>query len=200
MERICPQPGVWAEIAERLRAEARARGVDTSPPVPLVLSGWTYSNDLEKKERWDETVRWAQANGLESEISASDDEFYAVVEPYEGMVGPGGGPMYLRWRFDAVPRPATHLLDERLAELTLEWRSIEPAAVTEATEPVRFTGKKARRLEVRVLDRAFQPPWGSWRFLAPGPERRTFTHFRASINKRLAPHSIDHIGFVGFAD
>ena len=64
------------------------------------------------------------------------------------------------------------------------------------TRPLAFTGEKARRLLV-FADAAFTPPWGGWSYLSKQEtERRTFAHFRAAINKAIAPHEVDHIDFT----
>ena len=50
------------------------------PPVPLILAGWVFSNDHEKKRRWDQTIEWAIANDCEDLITVDDDEYYVTDE------------------------------------------------------------------------------------------------------------------------
>ena len=33
------------------------------PPVPLILAGWNFSEDWQKKDRWLEIIKWANDNG-----------------------------------------------------------------------------------------------------------------------------------------
>src|SRR5262249_49645977 len=63
---ICPMPDAWAAVHQRLlkawkRAGDRAM---PAPPRPLILGGWAFSSDTEKRERWAETVRWATQHGF----------------------------------------------------------------------------------------------------------------------------------------
>jgi hypothetical protein len=44
------------------------------PPKPLILAGWAYSSDIEKKERWEETVGWASNNGCQALIDGIPDD------------------------------------------------------------------------------------------------------------------------------
>ena len=62
------------------------------------------------------------------------------------------------------------------------------------TKPLRFTGKKKRRLVVRA-DEKHAPPWGGWNALAPGENRRAFTHLRSAINRAISPLQVDQIDF-----
>jgi hypothetical protein len=48
-----------------------------SPPKPLILAGWAYSSDLEKAQRWGETVAWASSNGCASLVDQlKEEDFY----------------------------------------------------------------------------------------------------------------------------
>ena len=48
------------------------------PPTPLILNGWAFSTDENKKNRWEETIKWAHINNLEDIILNVDekDKFY----------------------------------------------------------------------------------------------------------------------------
>lgn len=193
---ICPKPPVWAQVWQHLKEAAMERGFGQDPPTPLILGGWWASNDLEKQLRWEATLAWARERGLEDKVHVADEDMYETPAYYAGPIGPLGGPMHLEWRFEPVERPKPELLRDRLASLREAWVSLKPGVVTAATEPIRFTGKKARRLEVEVLDTSLSPPWGTWTRLARAPARRSFTTFRKGINRMLHPHAVDHVGFV----
>ena len=62
---ICPQPYKWNEIHQRLQEAWRELGRKGSPPpTPLILGGWIYSGDEDKKRTWEATVAWAERRGL----------------------------------------------------------------------------------------------------------------------------------------
>lgn len=61
---ICPNPEAWNEVFKQLQAFALSHPcIPPAPPVPLVLAAWAYSNDIEKRDRWSQTVSWATLNG-----------------------------------------------------------------------------------------------------------------------------------------
>ena len=63
---VCPRPDVWHKIHTALKGawtEMGSRG--SPPPIPLILAGWAYSEDSDKKKRWAQTVEWARHQGLE---------------------------------------------------------------------------------------------------------------------------------------
>ncbi len=196
VEVVCPNPGVWHRTFEHLTRVAAERGVREAPPKPLILGGWNFSNDLEKKARWDATVAWAKDHGLQNEIEVGDADYYRVDELYGGLIGPLGGPMYLSWRFESLPKPDRVVVESRLSALRERWRTIAPPEVTAVTEPRRITGTKGRRLELWVTDPSVVPPWGTWTSLARDERRRSFTNFRDAVNRCLSPHAVDHIDFV----
>jgi hypothetical protein len=77
MTRICPNPNPWNQAYERLARYAKDH--PPSPPKPLILAGWAYSNDYEKLQRWEETVAWANKNGCAEIVkSVLDSDFYFV--------------------------------------------------------------------------------------------------------------------------
>lgn len=79
MRRICPNPMPWHDVFERLARYARTRRcTPPSPPTPLILAGWAFTNDVEKIRRWDETVAWAANNGCPDVVEVPDGEFYCV--------------------------------------------------------------------------------------------------------------------------
>ncbi len=197
MRRICPNPMPWRNVFEQLAKHAQAHlCTPPSPPKPLILAGWAYSNDVEKMRRWEETVTWATSNGCLDLIRISDEDFHYVDEPTSYTVGPLGGPMYRPWDFKEKARPPLSRLAEHLQTLKSHWQDIAGPELAKITSPLAFTGMKARRLLVQTDDTA-RPPWGGWSHLsAVESERRTFTQFRASVNKAVAPHEIDHVDFT----
>jgi hypothetical protein len=197
MTRICPNPMPWHDVFERLTAHARTHPcVPPSPPMPLILAGWAYSNDVDKMRRWDETIAWATQNGCPELVAVPETDFHYVDEPTSYTVGPLGGPMYRPWEFDPKRRPEPDQLSGYLAALASRWQEIVGLELAGATRPLAFSGAKARRLLVHA-DATVRPPWGGWSHLsAVESERRTFTRFRASINGAIAPHEVDHIDFT----
>src|SRR5262245_13660298 len=106
MKRICPNPLPWVDVVDRLTAFAKMRPCSPpSPPAPLVLGGWAYSNDVEKMRRWDETVAWAHRNGCSHLVDIPAVDFYYSRQPTSYASGPIGGPMYREWEFQPKERP-----------------------------------------------------------------------------------------------
>jgi hypothetical protein len=189
---------LWHEVFERLSSYAQSHTcILPSPPKPLILAGWAYSNDIEKMQRWEETVAWAEKNGCFNLVCGiSDRDFYFVENPTSYKVGPMGGPMYRMWDCQAKSRPSLEQTAQLLDTLLSRWVDIVGAKVGNITRPLAFSGEKARRLLV-YAEAAFTPPWGGWSYLSQQEEeRRTFTHFRAAINNAIAPHEVDHIDFT----
>ena len=71
---ICPNPPEWAKLHT---AASKAAADGDTFPKPLILAGWTYSSDVEKCERWAETVDWLRSRDLTSLISSEvGDSWY----------------------------------------------------------------------------------------------------------------------------
>jgi len=187
----------WHDVFERLSNYARTHTCSPqSLPPPLILAGWVYSNDLEKLRRWEETVAWANSNGCADLIAIPEGDFYFVDEPTSYRVGPLGGPMYRPWDIDQKERPQPSLIAKHLGTLKSHWQDIVGQELARVTRPLAFTGAKFRRLLVWA-DNSARPPWGGWSYLsAAEADRRTFTHLRASINRAIAPHEVDHVDFT----
>jgi hypothetical protein len=188
----------WNEVYQRLTYYAEMHRCDPPlPPKPLILAGWAYSNDTEKKNRWEETVRWSANNGCAEFVNAvPESEFYFVEELTFYTIGPAGGPMYRPWDFEKKERPVSEVLQKGLGKLQQEWQEIVGDRLSRITRPLAFSGRKARRLIVET-DSEARPPWGGWDHLSNmESERRTFTQFRAKINDAISPLEVDHIDFV----
>lgn len=126
----------------------------------------------------------------------SDGDFYFADNPTDYVVGPMGGPMYRSWDYDPKNRPSSEALARYTEILKSRWSEIVGADIALSTRPLGFTGNKARRLLVHASG-TFCPPWGGWSYLSRvESERRSFTQFRASINKTIQPHEVDHVDFI----
>ena len=197
MPRICPKPLIWAQVHEALTEFASSRAcTPTEPPKPLILSGWTFTNDAEKARRWTETVLWAEVNDCaDLTTTTSDEDFYSVEVPTSYVVGPLGGPMYLPWDFTSKSPVGSGERLRLLELLARHWPAVA-GELSASTRPIALTGAKARRLLVRVTSDS-QPPWGTWTKLSHvETNRRAFTRFRAGVNRTLAPNAVDHIAFT----
>lgn len=196
MIRVCPIPSSWNDTYSQLVEFAEARRL-LLPPVPLFLGGWWFSNDIDKKKRWDDTVEWANRNGCSELVnSISDENFYHVEIMTTYQIGPNGGPLYGEWNCDKKLRPSAEDLNLLIIKLKQNWEQIAGDELAKFTAPAQFTGLKARRLIVVVIDHAV-PTWGSWTSLSQDRLKRyTFTKFRKSVNDSLAPHEVDHIDFI----
>ncbi|WP_407680122.1 hypothetical protein, partial [Candidatus Chordibacter forsetii] len=105
------------------------------------------------------------------------------------------GPMYQPWDYETKVRPKTETLEFNLFKLQSQWANIA-RDIAHVTKPVAFTGKKARRLLVNVLQDS-PPPWGDWDRLSYSEEKRSaFTKLRQNVNINLNSHKVDHIGFI----
>lgn len=202
MKRICPNPMPWNEAFTRLTKFAKSHPcTPPSPPKPLILAGWAYSNDVEKMQRWEVTVAWATDNGcIEVVAGIPDHDFYFVRDLTTYAIGPTGGPMYRPWDFDSKLRPSSEDVAHHFEMLNSRWTEIVGLELAHITHPLAFTGEKARRLLVQAECSAC-PPWGGWAYLSPvETERRTFTRLRTAVNNAIAPHEIDHIDFTTDAE
>lgn len=188
----------WNEAYERMTNYAQSRlCTPSSPPKPLILAGWAYSNDVEKMRRWEETLAWAEKNGC-ANLAAGipDQDFYFVDAPTSYAVGPLGGPMYRPWDSHAKDRPTSAQIAQLMDTLLAGWSEIAGQEIAYATRPLAFTGGKARRLLV-LADASVTPPWGGWAHLSTEESmRRTFSRLRVAINRAIAPHEVDHVDFT----
>lgn len=193
---ICPNPSKWHEIYELLKATWKKDGsVGTKPPVPLILSGWNFSNDIEKKNRWEDTLNWAEKHNYLNLIEKlSDEDCYFVDEPSNYEISPLGSPMFLSWNFTKRNTPTEQEIAQALDTLKQKWSEIVGSELGEITFPLRFTGNRKRRLLVSAKS-DYEPDWGTWFELFSDERRRAFTYFRRAINKAISPLHVDHIDF-----
>lgn len=201
MLRVCPKPVLWSKLFTKLEQFAVTRPCNPpTPPKPLILSGWNYSNDLEKQARWSQTLAWAFANGGQHIVeSLQDADFYYVDSPTTYAVGPLGGPMYLSWDFRPKPVLPAAERAELVERLRSQWDQVAGGEIAAMTKPLALTGRKGRRLLVAAR-RNTRPPWGTWTSRSFHPDlRRSFTCLRAAVNASLSPHHVDHIDFAADA-
>lgn len=190
---VCPKPIYWSEIFQVLKkAWERDGQIGLGPPVPLILNGWAFTNDVQKNQRWEETVEWAQTNGYSKLIpELSNGQKYQVNE-MTSYLGPYGDTMY-PWDFEPKQIPSKEEVEKALGTLRDNWEKVVGANLAKISTPIRFTGRKRRRLVV-LVDANTQPPWGTWqeRLYA---QKFAFTEFRKAINDAILPHMVDHIDF-----
>jgi len=156
--------------------------------MPLILAGWVYSSDLSKWHRWMDTIRWAQEHGLERLVNyLREEEYYYSSGDMFPDYPTFGEQFYL-----AKARPDPEQVLHMLASLKMNWSMIVGADLAPHTFPLRFTGKKMRRL-LCFASACFKPPWGYWWYCLNN--RSSFTRLRAKINATLNPHAVDHIAF-----
>ncbi len=77
---ICLHPQQWDRLWEMLPGKTR-KSSGWDPPLPLILDGWWYSDDDQKKERFLSHLSWADANGAADEVlgfleSLTPDDWY----------------------------------------------------------------------------------------------------------------------------
>ena len=196
---ICPKPEIWNEIYKKLlRVYKFRRGNNqniSEPPKPLLLSGWWYSNDLDKQTRWNETVEWAEANGL-SHLTPklSPENSYSVSQISTHAIGPMGGPVYLPWNYEPRNKPGKDEIADGLNLLIRFWEDVIGKQYSRISKPLGFSGKKQRRLKVGFLPNT-KSPWGDWNILRNDSSRLAFTEFRKRVNEAIHPLEIDHIDF-----
>ena len=196
MKFVCPKSRSWVRVHTALtKAWEEAGRQGSPPPAPLILAGWCCTNDLEKAQRWQETVIWARGYNVERfAAEVPEEDKYCVEEFTTCEVGPFGGPMYLPWSFDPKAIPDAESVKAALSILLKEWPSIVDSKLAGMTKPLRFSGQKKRRLVVKASAEQV-PPWGGWNHLTHGDERRTFTRLRSAINQAIAPLVVDHVDF-----
>ena len=79
MIRVCPNPITWNDVFGRLTQYAQTHQcLPSSPPKPLVLAGWHFTNDVEKSRRWGETLTWAVTNECAHLVDVAGEDFYSV--------------------------------------------------------------------------------------------------------------------------
>ena len=75
MEFVCPVVNILHEVYLKLLDcyNENKSTIDQPPPKPLILNGWAFSTDYQKKLRWEETIKWAQTYGCSGLIPTLKD-------------------------------------------------------------------------------------------------------------------------------
>ena len=188
---VCPMPDPWNLVYQTLLVawQADPKGKN-GPPIPLILGGWNFSGDYDKKYRWEATIRWAEEIGLKDLIPVfTPEQVYSVYEMQHY-----DDDYKLDWNYDPRRKPDSMEVQTTLEILRANWVSIAGPELGQRTSPIRFTGEKSRRLLVNA-DPNWNPPWGTWMEIFPGRHGKEFTQLRSSVNKAISPMEVDHIDF-----
>jgi hypothetical protein len=60
--RVCPMPPEWQRLYKVLPDTCQV-GNCWQPPLPLILAGWDFSSDQDKRVRLREHIQWASDHG-----------------------------------------------------------------------------------------------------------------------------------------
>lgn len=192
MNFICPVPRIWHEIYVILEAHwiNVLKKEVPAPPKPLILGGWNFSNDYDKKDRWEQTINWVSVNNCKHLLPVLDESDKYYIREMSSWI-----PFqYSNWNEVPRIRPTDSEIEAYLIAIKKAWPTILDPKFGLNTSPKKMTGKKARRLLV-VYQKGYKPPWGSWEdHLANGLPSK-FTVLRKKVNEIIAPHEVDHIEF-----
>jgi hypothetical protein len=196
MIRVCPLPTIWAKIFGKLGKLTSVDPTIPEPPIALILAGWNFSDDFEKKNRWDDTLEWINKYGGEVLTTSLTDNDYYCVEKLSR-------PAYLDYQCGETSPPAIRPADDELTNLLKKLSDLWGQIVgndSRLTMPSSFTGAKARSLIVEY-DSDELPAWGTWGNEPGGyydqnfTNKASFTALRQRINDAIHPHKIDHVVF-----
>ena len=192
-----PMPADWARIHARLAQERLDRGLGIpAPPVPLILAGAAFSTATAIRQRWSDLFDWAATHGLMATLLAllPPPPDIDVAANIAGVSEDGRGwwPEYGVQDHPPRAKPTADAVLATLKRLQQHWASVVGDDLVRSTRPLRFSGRKRRRLIV-AADPNARPPWGCWgsRFHHPSG----FRGFRHSINSFIAPMEVDHVHF-----
>lgn len=201
-----PYPRDWARLFEILTAARDARGLKIpDPPRPLILAGAAFSRASEIRQAWIGLVRWAEEHGLQPLLHANlptapvpervdAHTVRDVADRLAGISEDGHGwwPEYGKQDHPERVKPTKILVAETLSRLRMDWRTVVGPELAQHTRPLKFTGRRMRRLVVSA-DPAFGPPWGDWNSASRNPG--AFRLVRKSVNRFIAPMEVDDICF-----
>lgn len=66
--RVVPNPRVWNSLWKALSGKIQKPDGSWEPSLPLILDGWWYSNDAQKRARFLEHLGWAVNHGQADEM------------------------------------------------------------------------------------------------------------------------------------
>lgn len=186
---ISPQQNKWHEVYQRLKShwEKEIR-TGNPPPIALILNGWAYSNDADKKERWEMTLQWAEernCNDLIPELKEEEKYYVSELSSYRP---------YEFYSLDEKYKPTQEEVIKALDTLKEKWNSVLDNDFFQNTRPVSFSGNKSRSLMV-FYKSGYLPPWGSWTNHLANGRPSNFTLLRSNVNKFISPLGVDHIDF-----
>jgi len=189
MHTICPLPQVWCDIHSKLiKIWEQDKLAMPEPPRPLILNGWMFSSDTDKKNRWDETKEWIIKYANPDLIGNLTDADYYKVAKFSSYIP------YKFYDLEVKTRPSEEEIDNAIKLLKNQWKNIVGMGLGENSEPFKFTGKKQRKLLVKV-NVSYVPPWGSWTHI-DSTKQEVFRAFRRAINSAITPIHVDHIDFM----
>lgn len=192
-----PMPADWAKL-HQLMIQARNQRSDIAladPPVPLILAGAAFSSATEIRRRWKDLVRWANEFGFGELLARNLPEppHRDVAEDIAGVAPDGRTWWHESSYHEPSIRPSITAITTARGRLKQQWATIVGVELARTTKPMRFTGRKFRRLLV-VADPNASPPWGSWHMIVK--ERASFATVRKAVNVAISPLVVDHIEFV----
>lgn len=176
-----PRPSDWVMLHGLLSAawETREDGSIPEPPVPLILAGAAFSTAAAIRQRWRDLVRWANEHGCSELLAAHlpPPADVDVADQTAGVSANGRGwwPEYGEQVHPPHSRPQKEALVAALDTLQARWPEVVGSELSRNTRPLKFTGRKSRRLVVYANPDA-TPPWGSCYLISSQP--RSFTSFR----------------------
>ena len=68
--RLVPMPPYWSQLYGMLKNTRQKASGGWEPPLPLILAAWQHSMPIEKQLRFQEHIRWAEAQGQLAEVGA----------------------------------------------------------------------------------------------------------------------------------
>ncbi len=194
-----PMPDDWAAIHTVLYQLWQATNDPRipCPPVPLILGGAAFSSAATIRQRWDDLIQWASLHGFADHLAIHlpPAPIYDVAERIAGVSEDGHGwwPEYGEQFHDPKQKPSLEVMSANFESLVKNWQQIVGQELSGSTRPLKFTGRKHRRLLVSANPLA-SPPWGSWFSVYSNP--RAFTAFRSVINRAISPMEVDDVTFI----
>lgn len=191
---VCPRPWAWQDVWNKCRKAWSVSGeASDGPPQPYVLGMWWGTSDQCKHDQWRRLISWTGARGLGHLIPE-----FAETDRYEVEAMSTGCPdVWVPHSSKSHPPAATPSCTEAkeaFEKLVSRWKEITAGKLGGVLRPIRFSGKRRRRLLVKVAEDV-PAPWGSWTFLPHRPARHLFSEFRREVNRAINPHKVDHIDF-----